>query len=292
MKRQPKRRMALGVQHALRITAGFFAVLLCLGSDVPQGMAQQAAPPARTIQALIVTGMDLHNWKATAPVVAQELEKDPRIKTTIMQDPHALAPYRPGTGLASTPLDKYDVIVLHFMNWKVPAPGEAARENLRKSVEGGKGLVLIHFACGAWQDWPEFRNLAGRVWDPKLRAHDPRGPFRVDIVNREHPITKGLESFETEDELYTCLAGDRPIQVLATAKSKVDGKDYPMAFCFEYGPSTMLGAALSLSKGGKGRVFHCVLGHDVKALANPPVAELFRRGTAWAAGQAPVAEKR
>ena len=39
---------------------------------------------------------------------------------------------------------------------------------------------------------------------------------------------------------------------------------------------------------GRGRVFHCVLGHDVKALrAAPEVLELFRRGTAWAAGLEP-----
>jgi type 1 glutamine amidotransferase len=38
---------------------------------------------------------------------------------------------------------------------------------------------------------------------------------------------------------------------------------------------------------GRGRVFHSVLGHDVKALENPPVAELYRRGTAWAAGLEP-----
>jgi len=39
---------------------------------------------------------------------------------------------------------------------------------------------------------------------------------------------------------------------------------------------------------GKGRVFHCALGHDVKAIQNPNAAELFRRGCAWAAGRAVV----
>jgi len=58
--------------------------------------------------------------------------------------------------------------------------------------------------------------------------------------------------------------------LLATAKSKVDDKDYPMVFTLSY---------------GKGRVFHCALGHDVKAIQNPNAAELFRRGCAWAAGR-------
>ena len=67
--------------------------------------------------------------------------------------------------------------------------------------------------------------------------------------------------------------GERPINVLATARSKVDKKIYPMAFVFEH---------------GKGRVFHCLLGHDVKAFRKPGVLELFRRGTAWAAGRPAV----
>jgi type 1 glutamine amidotransferase len=34
---------------------------------------------------------------------------------------------------------------------------------------------------------------------------------------------------------------------------------------------------------GKGRVFNTPLGHDVKAIQMPGVAELVRRGCAWAA---------
>jgi type 1 glutamine amidotransferase len=39
---------------------------------------------------------------------------------------------------------------------------------------------------------------------------------------------------------------------------------------------------------GEGRGFHCPLGHNVKAFEAPAVGELFRRGTAWAAGLSPV----
>jgi type 1 glutamine amidotransferase len=116
---------------------------------------------------------------------------------------------------------------------------------------------------------------SGRVYDPKLPPHDPHGPFRVQVADPDHPITRGMQAFETVDELYTCLAGDAPIHTVASARSKVDGKDYPMAFVLEY---------------GKGRVFHCVLGHDVRALSAAGVMELYRRGTAWAAGLPPVAD--
>jgi len=58
---------------------------------------------------------------------------------------------------------------------------------------------------------------------------------------------------------------------LAVAKSKVDGKDYPMAF---------------LLTPGKGRTFHCALGHNAQAFSSP-VKQLYQRGTAWACGLEP-----
>ncbi len=231
----------------------------------------QVKPSAKTGKAstriLIVTGIDHpgHKWRQTAPVLKEAIEKDPRLAVDVVEDPNFLASPR---------LHDYAAIVHHWMNWKAPAPGPAARENFRRFVAGGKGLVVVHFGCGAFQDWPEFVKIAGRVWDPKLRAHDPRGPFRVEIADAEHPITRGMKPFETYDELYTCVAGDTPIHVLATARSKVDKKVYPMAFVLPY---------------GKGRVFHCVLGHDVRALSVPQVGELFRRASAWAAGLEPAA---
>ena len=233
------------------------AVVLAVGVSF---CAVAADVPAKRV--LLVTGQDYpgHKWQETAPVLAEAIRGDKRLEVVVTENPK---------DLASPDLERYDAIVLHFMNWEQPDPGPQARENLKKFVEGGKGLVLVHFACGAFQEWPEFRNLAGRSYDPALRGHDPFGTFRVEMTGEKHPITEGLQAFETTDELYTCLAGDRPIKILASARSKVDGKDYPMAFVFDY---------------GQGRVFHSVLGHDAPALRNPPVAQLFRRATAWAAG--------
>jgi len=227
-----------------------------------------AGPPAavpKPVQVLVVTGCDYpgHKWPLTTPVLAQGLREDPRADVRVVEDAHFLD---------SAALDRYHVVVLHYMNWKTPGLGETARANLKRFVENGGGLVMVHFACGAFMEWPEFVNLAGRVWNPKLRGHDPRGPFKVEIAQPDHPIMKDLQPFETEDELYTCLAGEVPIEVLAKATSKVDKKDYPMAFVLNV---------------GKGRVFHSPLGHDVKAF-NPAVLELFRRGTAWAAGKTPT----
>ncbi len=247
-------------------------MLLFVGCGLASWAAEPpAATPAATAmkaRVLLVTGIDYpgHLWRQTAPVLAQALRQDPRLEVFTVEDPHFLD---------SSALARYDVVILHFQTWQQPGPGPQARDNLRQFVEGGKGVVLLHFACGAWHDeWPGFVQVAGRVWaGENVRQHDPFGRFKVEIVKPDHPLVQGMSDFETEDELYTCLTGDVPIEVLAQAKSKVDGKYYPMAFT---------------ANCGKGRSFQCPLGHNAAALSVPAVQELFRRATAWAAGLPPV----
>jgi type 1 glutamine amidotransferase len=239
--------------------------VICLAVLTSIPLAAAGEPkPKDAIRVLLVTGEDYegHHWKETGPAIRKILEQDKRCDVRIVGD---------ADFLASSTAAGYDVIVLHFKNYARLSHESEARENLKKLVEQGKGLVVLHFACGAFEDWPEFANLAGRVWDRKT-GHDPRGPFTVNIVQPTHPIMQGLQAFQADDELYTCLIGDRPVDVLATARSKVTGKDHPMAFVFEY---------------GKGRVFHTPLGHDVRAFEMPGVAELIRRGCLWTAHRQP-----
>lgn len=264
---RPARTDGLRTPRWLALVLGFGLQSLT-AADARSDAYPYSGPPApapKPLQVLLLTGADhpAHVWRATTPVLAAALREDPRADVRVVEDAHFVD---------STALARYHVVVLHYMNWRTPAPGAAARENLRRFVERGGGLVLVHFACGTWLDWPDFGALAGRVWNPKRRGHDPRGPFRVEIVQPDHPITRGLTAFDTDDELYTCLDGTTPIEVLAKATSRVDQQEHPMAFVLNV---------------GRGRVFHSPLGHDVKAFG-PPTLELFRRGVAWAAGLPPV----
>jgi len=240
------------------------ALGISFSSCVDLAAAEPSTPKARV---LIVTGIDYpgHLWRKTAPEVAAAIRQDNRLEVFTVEDPNFLD---------SATLTNYSTLVLHFQNWQTAGPGAAARTNLARFVHSGGGLISLHFACGAWEgEWPEFVDILGRVYDPKLPPHDPYGKFRVQIVDAEHPVTKGLASFDTTDELYTCLAGDRPIHILASATSVLDKKDHPMAFVRNF---------------GKGRVFLTTLGHDVTALTSSSVPELIRRASAWTAGLDPV----
>jgi len=240
------------------------ASLLALAAALLISAAPEAKETTDPIRLLSVTGIDsnAHDWKERSQAIGRILAEDKRFQVRVVEDPEFLA---------TSELFDYDVALLHFRNLKPLVRGKQVKENLAGFVKQGKGLVVIHGVSGAFPDWPEFRNLIGRVWGPKF-GHDPRGPFAVKIVNTEHAITRKMKNFKTDDELYVGFVGDRPIEILATARSKLTGKDEPVAFTLQY---------------GKGRVFHTPLGHDAKAILTPGPAELIRRGCAWAAGQEP-----
>ena len=140
-----------------------------------------AAEPAAKKRVVIVTGEDpAHDWRTTAPALKALLAKDPRLEVSVVEDLKFLA---------SPELQKYDVLVIHFKNKKKDVPGPEGQKGLQQFVDAGRGVVLVHFACGAFQEWPDFVKIAGRVWNPKMRADDGYGKFQVDIVDTEHPIT-------------------------------------------------------------------------------------------------------
>lgn len=240
--------------------------LVALAAPVAAAEPERSEPHQdATLRAVIVTGVDWpgrpptvpgHVWKETGPALKEVLELDRRFQVTIVEDPGFLA---------SDGLFAFDEIVLHFKNYDPLPQEDKAKANLTKFVKAGKGLVVIHFASGAFENWPGFRDLVGRT---QGKRHDKRGPFTVKIVNRDHPVTQGMDDFQTDDELFIDLTGDRPIEVLAAARSNITGADHSLAFALEY---------------GKGRVFHTTLGHDARAIRMPGTAELIRRGAAWAA---------
>lgn len=213
------------------------------------------------LKVLIVTGFDSgsHKWRETTPLVRSILEETKRFEVRVSEDIAILE---------SSSLDLYDTIVLNFGFWEEPEPSQEAMNGLLEFVRQGNGLVSLHFACSAFQNWNSYGELLGRVWKEGTGGHGPRGKFMVNMVARFHPITRGLLDFEADDELYAKLSGDSDIEILASAHSDWSGRVEPIVFVKQF---------------GSGRVYHNMLGHDVRARQLEPVRTLVRRGVEWAA---------
>ncbi|MGL4594412.1 MAG: ThuA domain-containing protein [Thermoguttaceae bacterium] len=217
----------------------------------------------KQVRVMIVTGIDYpgHPWKSQAIELRKALESSPLLDVRLVDDIEIL-----GTDV----IFDYDVLFCNFKNYDPLKRETAAKENMLRFIRGGGGLMYFHFSGGAFQNWPEFETIAGRIWNPSFRGHDPFQEFTVQITKPEHPIMRGIGNFNISDELYTCLDGKKEIDILAEAKSSVDGKMYPMTFTFTE---------------GKGRGFHTVLGHNEKAFAPPEVTKMLQQAVIWCAGR-------
>jgi type 1 glutamine amidotransferase len=232
----------------------------------------------KPIRALMLAGNDAHkwhNWERTTPAIKEALERDPRVRVDVVLDFEELA---------KRDLSGYDLIVQNWCNWQDPrGSGEKAKTAFAKFVRDGGGLVVIHFANGAFHpslpkaaeaDWPEYRRIVRRVWNhtppagKKASGHDAFGTFTVRFTDRKHPITDGLKPFEVTDELYHDQDGDEPIEPLLVADSKNTKGAEPLAWTYEY---------------GKGRVFQTLLGHSEKTYDAFEAREMLRRAAAWVA---------
>ena len=243
--------------------------------------AAAALAPAQTspkIQALLITGQNGHDWKATTPVLRKLLEDTGRFDVRVTEE------FR---GASAETLAPYDVVVLNYYEQKKPALrwGERADTALLDFVRGGKGLVIYHFSVAAFEEWTEFEKMCGGNWRPNFGHHSARHDFAVTVKDPASPIMQGLGATfpQGDDELYANLkwqpAGT--FHVLATAyddhslykageRQPIPGKgiDQPVLWTVNY---------------GSGRVFVTALGHDPAAMKDPGFVTTFTRGTEWAA---------
>ncbi len=246
------------------IIAAAAAAVLLGGQSTSAAHLLHRIPGAQApqkLRVLILTGENNHNWRATTPVLRQILEDTGRFTVHVT--------YRPERCTAEK-FARYDVLLSNFnsrQRW-----GEPAESALLDYVRGGGGCVIIHAANNAFPDWPEYDQLIGGGWR-KGAGHGVRWSFPVEIVDREHPVTKGMPDFQNAvDELYHRLTMQPHIRLLAHAFSDEEkrgtGNYEPQIWIVRY---------------GEGRMFHNSLGHDVKTMSGVGFIVATQRGTEWAA---------
>jgi type 1 glutamine amidotransferase len=240
----------------MRLTMLAVALLLLGSAAAPEAFGGER------IQVLLITGDDVkaHNWKEMSEATREVLVKSDKFDVNVVEGLDVLA--------KKDELEKHAVVVFMLYNRKKVKLSDAAKENLVTYVKGGKGFMPLHLASASFKNWKEFCDMCGRYWVMGKSGHGPRSEFEVKIANKEHPITKGLEDFKTDDELYAKLLGETKINVLVEADSDWSKKTEPLAWTLDY---------------GKGRVFSSAFGHDRKAIMTPSVQKLLVRGCEWAA---------
>lgn len=241
----------------LKITAVVVLALMMLFSV--RVFAQKTKNPVRV---LLVTGG--HGFDRDAMDVFKK--SLPGIDMTEVQHPNALAMFRPENRT------KFDVALFYDMPNVI---NEQEKKDLLDYLNGGKGMIIWHHAFASYPDWPEFESIMGGRYFLKQSAdskgvehpastyqHDVK--FRVKVVDKKHPITKGLSDFDILDETYGICKVNPEVNVLLSTDE----------------PTSTPSVAWS-HKYGKSKVVTILLGHDNHAWTNPSFAKLLTQAIFW-----------
>jgi len=214
------------------------------------------ASPA-PLKALFLTGGGYHDYKNLVPFLTLSLRKLANVEFTTAFDINTLT----NAHFA----DAYDVVVYDVCFDEAPAD---ILENAIRAARDGKPTVMIHCAVHAFR-----RSEKVHEWETccgmRSKVHDPFGPFAVEKLDENSPITKAFpREWKTGgDELYQTISIDPQSHQLLKAKSPHDGRDHIVCWTYQF---------------GRGRVFATTLGHDMKTAASPDYLQLLANGLLWA----------
>ncbi len=230
-------------------------------------------PPA-PVKLLIITGDNVgaHDWKGTTQSLRDVLSAQGRVNVEVTSTP--------ADDLTDENLAKYDVLLLNYRDTPQGSEkskwSDANKKAFLKAVQGGKGLVVVHYASASFvkPNWDEFEKAIAGGWRTQ-GFHGPAHAFTVKKTDAKHPISEGLPSEfkHVTDELYQNSVMVPGSVVLATAYSdpklpKGTGKDEAVVWVNQF---------------GDGRVVNSVLGHDRAAIEDPGVAAWLKNSVVWAA---------
>jgi len=217
------------------------AILFSSCSGLKKGNEKRNA--AKEISVLIVGGGSSHDFDKWYKEVDIQTLTNEKIKASYIDDVSQILSLLP----------EADVLVLTNNQ---PIPDVATREAIFKFTAAGKGLVLAHAALWYnWADWPEYNKT---VVSGGSRGHDAYGSFEVNVVNKNHPVTKGVPaSFTLKDELYYFKEDPNGagIEVLASANRAGSTAVFPSVFVVKNPNARIVGLALG----------HDAESHDLKA---------------------------
>jgi arylsulfatase A len=164
----------------------------------------------------------------------------------------------------SSLLDRMDVLLFYDM---VQAISEEEKAAFRHMLEQGKGLVFLHHSLASYQDWGEFEKIIGGKYvlsgqDSSTYRHDVE--VAVEILSKEHPVTRGLNDFLLYDEVY--------------GNFKVQPEVIPLLGTTHPESGKIIGWAHSY---GSSRIVYLQPGHDHHAYEDPNFRLLLKQAIQW-----------
>jgi len=141
--------------------------------------------------------------------------------------------------------------------WMRPDQEEA----IDRFVAGGRGFIALHNS-GWGHPW---KGAYRRVLAGYYVGHPAIAEFRVEVVKGDHPVTRGVASYDIVDEQHFLWFDYDRVDVLLVSQG-ADGRQSAAGWAHEY---------------GKGRVVYLANGHDERSMQHPMFQKLLRNAARW-----------
>jgi acyl-CoA thioesterase-1 len=128
-------------------------------------------------------------------------------------------------------------------------------------VEGGGAFLNLHNSMGLYPAGGPYLKLVGG----RYIGHGPLERFRVEVVDPNHPVTRGVHGFSVADEQHTPPYDSAKVHLLLQNRSD-EGKFAAAGWVYEP---------------GRGRLCHLANGHTREALLHPTYQLLMRNAVNW-----------
>lgn len=141
--------------------------------------------------------------------------------------------------------------------WMQPDQEEAVEQ----FVLAGRGFMPLHNSGWGYPWKGGYRRTFGGYYV----GHPAIAKFNVDVVNENHPITAGVESYDIVDEQHFLWFDYDRVEMLLVSQGQ-DGRQSAAGWAYTY---------------GKGRVVYLANGHTLEILQHPIYQKLLHNATRW-----------
>lgn len=205
----------------------------------------EVPPPVRVH---LVCGGRFHDFDYARLQLLGLLGEDERIRVTVSGDYRDVDAVRSAAALVTYTCDV--------------RPSPAEQEALRDWVASGGRWFALHGTNSALEFTPDgvaaprVIPVLAETLGSQFVAHPPIAPYQVEVTEPDHPLVRGIEPFETSDELYLSEF-HAPVRTLLHARFAGEAG----GFVESSWPSDDPRPVMYLHSVGSGEVLYLTLGH-------------------------------
>lgn len=159
-------------------------------------------------------------------------------------------------------LQSFDLCISYHDSWREKLSSKQTA-GLLSCISGGRGLLILHNGIVLHKKYEVAQLIGAR----NVAPHPSIKQLKFRMTAQEHDVTRGIASFELEDEPYR-FEFDPFCETSILMEYEFEGEWYPAAWAHSY---------------GVGRVVYLLPGRDQGVFQHPEYRKLVLQAAKWAA---------